>query len=88
MSFEVPEYTANAYALGALNFRGYKFITEKKTKFYQVGTSEMYGAVQSISLNENRILSIKSLWCCKIICPLDYKNYRKHIKFSLVMVFY
>ena len=51
VSFEVPEYTANADALGALRildaikFHG----LEKKTKFYQAGTSEMYGKVQNNS---------------------------------------
>ena len=47
VSFEVPEYTANADAIGALRileaikFHGF----EKITKFYQAGTSEMYGKV-------------------------------------------
>ena len=47
VSFEVPEYTANADGLGALRileaikFHGF----EKKTKFYQAGTSEMFGKV-------------------------------------------
>ena len=47
LSFEVPEYTANADGLGvlrileAIKFHG----LEKKTKFYQAGTSEMFGKV-------------------------------------------
>ena len=47
VSFEVPEYTANADGLGvlrileAIKFHG----LEKKTKFYQAGTSEMFGKV-------------------------------------------
>ena len=47
VSFEVPEYTANADALGvlrileAIKFHG----LENKTKFYQAGTSEMFGKV-------------------------------------------
>ncbi len=55
VSFEVPEYTANADALGALRileaikFHGY----EKYTKFYQAGTSEMFGKVNEIPQNEN-----------------------------------
>tara|TARA_B110001452_G_scaffold242277_1_gene224968 strand:- start:441 stop:1484 length:1044 start_codon:yes stop_codon:yes gene_type:complete len=55
VSFEVPEYTANADALGALRileaikFHGF----EKKTKFYQAGTSEMYGKVMETPQNEN-----------------------------------
>jgi GDPmannose 4,6-dehydratase len=54
VSFEVPEYTANADAIGALRileaikFHGY----EKITKFYQAGTSEMFGKVQQVPQNE------------------------------------
>ncbi len=54
VSFEVPEYTANADALGvlrileAIKFHG----LEKKTKFYQAGTSEMFGKVQQVPQNE------------------------------------
>ncbi len=47
VSFEVPEYTANADAIGALrileSIRTNKL--EKKIKFYQAGTSEMFGKV-------------------------------------------
>ena len=54
MSFEVPEYTANADALGALRIlEAIKFHKlEKKTKFYQAGTSEMYGKVQETPQSE------------------------------------
>ncbi len=54
VSFEVPEYTANADAIGALRileaikFHGF----EKITKFYQAGTSEMFGKVSEIPQNE------------------------------------
>ena len=54
VSFEVPEYTANADAIGALRIleaiRSNKL--EKKTKFYQAGTSEMFGKVQTVPQNE------------------------------------
>ena len=54
VSFEVPEYTANADALGALRIlEAIKFNKlVKKTKYYQAGTSEMYGKVQSKPQNE------------------------------------
>ena len=54
VSFEVPEYTANADALGALRIlEAIKFHKlEKKCKFYQAGTSEMYGKVQTVPQNE------------------------------------
>ncbi len=54
VSFEVPEYTANADAIGALRIlEAIKFHKlEKKTKFYQAGTSEMYGRVQQVPQTE------------------------------------
>ena len=54
VSFDVPEYTANADALGALRIlESIKFHKlEKKTKFYQAGTSEMFGKVQDIPQTE------------------------------------
>ena len=54
VSFEVPEYTANADALGTLRIlEAIKFHNLiKKTKFYQAGTSEMYGDVREKIQNE------------------------------------
>tara|TARA_B100000989_G_scaffold285589_1_gene253422 strand:- start:2870 stop:3907 length:1038 start_codon:yes stop_codon:yes gene_type:complete len=54
VSFEVPEYTANADAIGALRIlEAIKFHNfEKITKFYQAGTSEMYGKVQEMPQSE------------------------------------
>ena len=54
VSFEVPEYTANADAIGALRIlEAIKFHgMQKKTKFYQAGTSEMFGKVKTIPQNE------------------------------------
>jgi len=54
VSFEVPEYTANADALGALRIlEAIKFHgLENKTRFYQAGTSEMFGKVQQVPQNE------------------------------------
>ena len=54
VSFEVPEYTANVDALGALRIlEAIKFHgLEKKTKFYQAGTSEMYGKTREKKKNE------------------------------------
>ena len=54
VSFEVPEYTANADALGALRIlEAIKFHNlQNYTKYYQAGTSEMFGKVQSKPQNE------------------------------------
>src|SRR5690606_31849729 len=54
VSFEIPEYTANADALGALRILEAIRILgmEKKTKFYQASTSELYGLVQEVPQTE------------------------------------
>lgn len=54
VSFEEPEYTANADGLGALRFLEAIRILglEKKTRFYQASTSELYGLVQEIPQRE------------------------------------
>lgn len=54
VSFETPEYTANADALGALRLlEAIRQIgIEKSVRFYQASTSEMYGLVQEIPQSE------------------------------------
>ncbi len=54
VSFETPEYTANSDALGTLRILEAIRILglEKKTRFYQASTSEMYGKVQEIPQRE------------------------------------
>ena len=54
VSFETPEYTANADAIGTLRLLEAIRILglENKTKFYQASTSEMFGLVQEIPQKE------------------------------------
>ena len=54
VSFEEPEYTANADGIGALRLLEAIRILglEKKTRFYQASTSELYGLVQEIPQKE------------------------------------
>jgi len=54
VSFETPEYTANADAIGVLRILEAIRILglQKKTKFYQASTSELYGKVQQIPQTE------------------------------------
>jgi len=54
VSFETPEYTANADAVGALRLLEAIRILglEKKTRFYQASTSELYGLVQEVPQSE------------------------------------
>ena len=54
VSFEEPEYTANSDALGTLRIlEAIRILRlEKKTRFYQASTSELYGFVKQIPQNE------------------------------------
>lgn len=54
VSFETPEYTANADAIGPLRILEAIRILglEQKTRFYQASTSELYGLVQEIPQKE------------------------------------
>ena len=55
VSFDVPEYTADITALGALRIlESIRILKLNKTKYYQASSSEMYGLVKNKkSLNEN-----------------------------------
>ncbi len=87
VSFEVPEYTANADALGALRildaikFHG----LEKKTKFYQAGTSEMYGKVQTTPQNEKtNFYPLSPYGVAKLYAHWITINYRESYKIFAV----
>jgi GDPmannose 4,6-dehydratase len=55
VSFEEPEYTANSDGLGTLRLlEAIRLLgLEKKTKFYQASTSELYGLVQEVPQKES-----------------------------------
>jgi GDPmannose 4,6-dehydratase len=55
VSFESPEYTADVDAIGALRLlEGIRIVgLEKKTRFYQASTSELYGLVQEVPQRES-----------------------------------
>tara|TARA_B100001029_G_C15059413_1_gene457088 strand:- start:837 stop:1868 length:1032 start_codon:yes stop_codon:yes gene_type:complete len=83
VSFEVPEYTANADAIGALRIleaiRFHKL--EKKTKFYQAGTSEMFGKVQETPQNEKTPFYPRSPYgVAKVYAHWITINYREAYK--------
>ena len=80
VSFEVPEYTANADALGSLRIleaiRFHKL--EKITKFYQAGTSEMYGKVLEVPQNEKTPFYPRSPYgVAKVYAHWITTNYRE-----------
>src|SRR5215472_9326162 len=62
VSFETPEYTANSDALGTLRILEAVRILglEKKTRFYQASTSEMFGKVQEIPQRETTPFYLRS----------------------------
>ena len=77
VSFDVPEYTADADALGVLRLLEAVCILgkQKSIRIYQASTSELFGKVQEIPQRENNaVLSAFALRCSKIICLLDYKE--------------
>ena len=80
VSFEVPEYSANADALGTLRIlEAIKFHNlKKKTKFYQAGSSEMFGRVQTVPQNEKTpFYPLSPYGVAKVYAHWITKNYRE-----------
>jgi len=80
VSFETPEYTANADAVGTLRLlEAIRILKlEKKTKFYQASTSEMYGLVQEIPQKETTPFYPRSPYgVAKLYGYWIAKNYRE-----------
>jgi len=80
VSFETPEYTANSDALGTLRLLEAIRILglEKKTKFYQAATSELYGEVQEIPQKETTPFYPRSPYgVAKLYAFWITKNYRE-----------
>lgn len=76
VSFETPEYTANADGIGTLRILEAIRILGlvKKTKFYQASTSELYGLVQEVPQSETTpfyprspyaVAKLYGFWICK-----------------------
>ncbi len=80
VSFEMPEYTTNVNALGTLRILdAIKYLgLEKKTKFYQASTSELYGEIQEKKQSENTKFYPKSPYASsKLFSYWITKNYRE-----------
>ncbi|MBL8436781.1 MAG: GDP-mannose 4,6-dehydratase [Zoogloeaceae bacterium] len=80
VSFEEPEYTANADGIGALRLLEAIRILglEKKTRFYQASTSELYGLVQEIPQRETTPFYPRSPYACaKLYAYWITVNYRE-----------
>ena len=80
VSFDCPEYTANSDALGTLRILEAIRILglEKKTKFYQASTSELYGLVQETPQKETTPFYPRSPYACaKLYAYWITVNYRE-----------
>lgn len=80
VSFETPEYTANSDALGTLRIlEAIRILRlEKKTRFYQASTSELYGLVQEIPQKETTPFYPRSPYgVAKLYGFWITKNYRE-----------
>ena len=80
VSFEVPEYTANTDALGTLRIlEAIRLLgMEKKVRFYQASTSELYGKVLEIPQNENTPFNpVSPYGVAKLYSYWIVKNYRE-----------
>jgi GDPmannose 4,6-dehydratase len=80
VSFEEPEYTANSDALGALRvLEAIRILgLEKKSRFYQASTSELFGKVQEIPQKETTPFYPRSPYACaKLYAYWITINYRE-----------
>src|SRR5574344_1343245 len=80
VSFDCPEYTANADGLGTLRILEAIRILglEKKTKFYQASTSELFGLVQETPQKETTPFYPRSPYACaKLYAYWICVNYRE-----------
>jgi len=80
VSFDIPEYTADVTAMGALRIlEAIRVLNLKKTKFYQASSSEMYGLVKNKkSLNEYSRFHPRSIYAVsKVFAYNTTINYRE-----------
>jgi GDPmannose 4,6-dehydratase len=80
VSFETPEYTADADALGTLRLlEAIRMLgLEKKTRFYQASTSELYGKVREMPQTETTPFYPRSPYACAKLyafwCTVNYRE--------------
>ncbi len=80
VSFETPEYTANADALGTLRLlEAIRILKmEQRVRFYQASTSEMFGKVQDVPQNESTPFYPRSPYgAAKVYAHWITVNYRE-----------
>ncbi len=82
VSFDSPEYTVDAVGMGTLRLleaiRDYQHRTGIQVRFYQAGSSEMYGLVQAVPQNETTPFYPRSPYACaKLYAHWQTVNYRE-----------
>lgn len=82
VSFDSPEYTVDAVGMGTLRLleaiRDYQHRTGIEVKFYQAGSSEMFGKVQEIPQKETTPFYPRSPYACaKVYAHWQTVNYRE-----------
>lgn len=82
VSFDAPEYTVDTVAMGALRLleaiRDYEQRTKLQVRYYQAGSSEMYGLVQEVPQSETTPFYPRSPYACgKLFAHWQTVNYRE-----------
>jgi GDPmannose 4,6-dehydratase len=82
VSFDSPEYTVDAVGMGTLRLleaiRDYQHRTGIEVRFYQAGSSEMYGKVQDVPQKETTPFYPRSPYACaKVYAHWQTVNYRE-----------
>ena len=82
VSFDSPEYTVDAVGMGTLRLleaiRDYQQRNSHEIRFYQAGSSEMYGLVQAVPQNESTPFYPRSPYACaKVYAHWQTINYRE-----------
>ena len=82
VSFDSPEYTVDSVGMGTLRLleaiRNYRHRTGIKVRFYQAGSSEMYGKVQEVPQKETTPFYPRSPYACaKVYAHWQTLNYRE-----------
>ena len=82
VSFDSPEYTVDTVGMGTLRLlealRDYHQRNDRKIRFYQAGSSEMYGLVQAVPQSETTPFYPRSPYACaKVYAHWQTINYRE-----------
>ncbi|MDB9518593.1 GDP-mannose 4,6-dehydratase [Roseofilum reptotaenium CS-1145] len=85
VSFDSPEYTVDTVAMGTLRLleaiRDYQQRTGNQVRFYQAGSSEMFGKVQEVPQKETTPFYPRSPYsCAKVYAHWQTINYRESYK--------